>query len=383
MSKRTKVNSRRGWIDESRPWDVISMETDVWSAGTVHRLRLASTALNVTRTRTGLRAHILDDGRKQIIKWWSSPALNVTGTDEHWANKYSSAHLSHFLQWKWGSAFHFQSTLRNTTPSVSSGLQSIITETKKKEVLRVNSNGKFKSLRWRVNEWLNEPASGPKRGDLGLHLSLALSPDPRSHPLHASKCNRCQAHHHCFTRPFTHGLSIKTCNKLITPHLPPDNCSSVMESRAVDALLLLLLHVVCASCNYQTQKGWTLSSDERLKNSFYLFRAFLLIRADGQTSLFRQSMQCGFIGEQTVCPKPTRRWFISLQSSRGTHDSSSRSVSMGFFVSSETHLSRFDIRWTCVSTAIPVHCFQAICMTKWAIFGPTPGKLHRSYGEER
>lgn len=42
-------------------------------------------------------------------------------------------------------------------------------------------------------------------------------------------------------------------------------------------------------------------------------------------------------GEQIVCPKPTRRWLISLQSSLGIQDSSSLSVSTGFLVSFGTH----------------------------------------------
>ena len=68
----------------------------------------------------------------------------------------------------------------------------------------------------------------------------------------------------------------------------------------------------------------------------------------------------------TCWPKPTSNQFISVHLSSGSQDSKAIRVSSGVFVFL-AHPSRFEIRWTWVSTPIPVCFFQAIGMGYYKI----------------
>ncbi|KAJ4609983.1 hypothetical protein HRR85_006251 [Exophiala dermatitidis] len=78
-------------------------------------------------------------------------------------------------------------------------------------------------------------------------------------------------------------------------------------------------------------------------------------------------------GKQTVWPSPTSILLISCHLSLGSQASRQALVSSGVFVLCQPH--RLVMRCTCTSTPMPSSRPQAADMHRYAIFGPTPGRL--------
>src|SRR4029079_14258704 len=85
--------------------------------------------------------------------------------------------------------------------------------------------------------------------------------------------------------------------------------------------------------------------------------------------------QSGLIGLQRFCPYATSRSLKVSQYRRGNFFRSAISVSSAEFVA--TYPRRFEIRCTCVSTAIPAFR-NAIVTTILAVFRPTSGNSRSS-----
>lgn len=113
----------------------------------------------------------------------------------------------------------------------------------------------------------------------------------------------------------------------------------------------------------------------------------------GQISSLRQPLHLGAVGRHLCWPNPTSSQFNSLHSDLlciiesyelsielwaylGSHFSRAVLVISGFSVSFLIHPRRWEMRCTCVSTAIPLVLSHAISITRWDILGPTPGREH-------
>src|SRR4051812_37974143 len=96
----------------------------------------------------------------------------------------------------------------------------------------------------------------------------------------------------------------------------------------------------------------------------------------GHSERMTQPLHRGKLGRQTFWPQVTRYRLMWGHHSRSVAAYSARSVSSGVFVF--THPSRFEMRWTCVSTQMFCRLRNDRMSTRFAVFRPTPGNRRSS-----
>ena len=109
---------------------------------------------------------------------------------------------------------------------------------------------------------------------------------------------------------------------------------------------------------------------------FLLGEPFLYFLPSEQISLFKHPAHLGWTGKHVCCPNPTSNRLISAQCFCGSQLSRATRVCSGCLVGLGSHLRRLVMRCTWVSTPIPQTSPQADFITRYAILGPTPDKLH-------